>query len=289
MFDLHAHSTASDGSLTPTALLALASKSGMSGLALTDHDTIRGLAEARLAAAEHAITLINGVEISAGWNNRTVHILGLGIDPRSPLLNAALADAEERRRDRGRLIGERLEQKGVGNAYQLTCELAGNNLVGRAHFARMLVEQRVAKDNKQVFRRFMVRGKPGYVAANWMAMDEAIGLIRRSGGAAVLAHPAAYTLTTRKLKLLMGEFSAAGGDGIEVASGNAEQAEIERLATLANEFGLMASSGSDFHGPDKPWLRLGQNRPVPERCTPIWHHQALAIDANRCYETVPPK
>lgn len=276
MIDLHSHSTASDGSLAPADLVAFARQCKVEKLALTDHDTLSGLDEASRAANQIGLTLVRGVEISALWGRQTVHVVGLGIDPHNPPLRQALAGAEKTRRDRARAIGQRLEERaGIENAYSRTCELAGDAPIGRAHYARMLVQYGYARDNKQVFKRYMVRGKPGYVAANWMAMDGAITLIQQSGGVAVLAHPARYALTATKLRGLVGDFAESGGNAIEVVSGRPRPGEPEHLARLANDHELLASTGSDFHGPDKPWLKPGGSPALPANCRPLWEVHPL--------------
>lgn len=275
MIDLHTHSTASDGSLSPAALVACAHECRITRLALTDHDTVSGLAEARDAGRKLGVDIVDGVEISATWANRTLHILGLGIDPGNSQLVAGLRAAAIARTERAREIGRRLEAAGVSEAWTLTRELAGDGLIGRAHFASMLVNHKHAKDNTQVFKRFMVQGKPGYVPASWMPMEKAVALIRDSGGVAVLAHPVAYALTTRKLRAAIEEFADAGGEGMEVVSGRIEPADVIRLARLAEEFGLWASAGSDYHGPDKPWLKLGHVPALPSGSRPVWEHPAL--------------
>ena len=275
MIDLHSHSTASDGSLSPSELIALASTRGVQHLALTDHDTLSGLEEARIAGQQQDVGLVNGVEISARYGAITVHILGLGVDPGHGDLRAALNLAAERREQRGVEMGARLERAGISDALIKTRAIAGSGAIGRAHFARMLVENGHAKDFKQVFRRFMVSGKPGYVPASWMAMEDAVSVINASGGVAVLAHPAAYRLTTRKLGLLIGSFRECGGGAIEVVSGEPTKDEVTRLARIACQHDLGASMGSDFHGPDKPANQLGRVQPLPEHCEPVWERHPL--------------
>lgn len=270
MIDLHTHSTASDGSYTPTELISHAAEAGITRLALTDHDTVSGLAEAREASIEHGISLVPGIELSTQWGTQTLHIVGLGIDPTSNSLCKIIIEAQQTRVDRGRAIGKKLEQAGVRNAYQDTCQLAGSALIGRAHFARYLIDQGLAKDFKQVFKRYMVRGKPGYAPAIWIDMDQAVAHIHRSGGIAVLAHPMRYNLSSGKRRRVVEAFSAAGGDAIEVVAGRTSPAEIDIVARLAIEFNLLASAGSDFHGPDKPWVQLGNLPRLPSDCRAVW-------------------
>ena len=275
MIDLHTHSTASDGSFTPQQLVINASDAGISHLALTDHDSVDGIAEARLAATENGINLIDGIELSVRWQSKTLHIVGLGINPECPVLTRVIETAQQIRINRGRAIGEKLEMAGVEDAYKKTCEIAGSALVGRSHFARMLVAAGHAKDIKQVFKRFMVRGKPGYASAEWIELAPAINAIHDAGGVAIVAHPMRYNLSRRQLEHLLADFKQAGGDAMEVISGRSTKNETELMSRLANQFELAASTGSDFHGPDKPWLKLGCLVRLPANCTPIWQKARL--------------
>lgn len=275
VIDLHTHSTASDGGLSPAALVKLASSRGVERLGLTDHDTISGLQEARCAANALGVSLVDGVEISACYGAMTVHILGLGIDTEHSGLQNSLSLSTRRRTLRGREIGARLEKAGINEAYERTRAIAGDGAIGRAHFARMLIDQGHAKDFKQVFRRFMVSGRPGYVPPSWMTMDQAVAVINASSGVAVLAHPAAYKLTTRKLKMLVGAFRECGGGAIEIVSGPSSADEITRLCRIANDHDLAGSTGSDFHGVDKPANRLGETPPLPANCSPVWERHPL--------------
>ena len=273
MIDLHTHSTASDGSYTPTELVCHAANAGITQLALTDHDTVSGLAEAHHASVKRGISLVKGIELSAQWGTQTIHIVGLGIDPESTALSQAIVQTQQIRISRGRTIGKKLEQAGIPDAYQDTCKLAGSELVGRAHFARYLVQQGFAKDFKQVFKRYMVRGKPGFAPAEWIEMEQAVDCIQLAGGAAVLAHPMRYNLSSGKRRQVVEAFAAAGGDAIEVVAGRTNPAEIDIAARLALDYELLASVGSDFHGPDKPWVRLGSLPSLPAACRGIWQQQ----------------
>lgn len=275
MIDLHTHSTASDGSYTPTDLVVHSSINGIQHLALTDHDTVDGLDEAKIASKKHGISLIPGIELSAQWQNRTLHIVGLSIDPTEPSLKTTISEAKRTRADRARLIGARLEKAGVEYAYRLTRELAGTDLLGRLHFAKMLVDQGYAKDFKQVFKRYMVRGKPGYASAEWIETETAIRVIHQAGGVAVLAHPARYSLSMGQLRKALRDFKYCGGDAMEVVSGNPQTQEIANMSRLADEYSLSASVGSDFHGPDKPWLTLGRLQTLPVNNSSVWEAHDL--------------
>ena len=268
--DLHTHSTASDGTLTPTELVARASTAGLRVLALTDHDNTDGLAEAGHAAAQHGLILIPGVEISVTWNTLTVHLVGLRLDPANTELQTGLARLMEFRAWRAEEIGRRLAKHGIDDAYAGARALAKGRLVGRTHFARLLVKQRHAADTNEVFRHFLTRGKPGHVPGDWASLEEALGWIRGAGGEAVIAHPARYGLTRSRMQRLLGEFRELGGVGVEVVTGSHSRDEAFTFARHAREQRLRASAGSDYHGPENPWLELGRLPPLPEGCVPLW-------------------
>ncbi|WPL15393.1 Error-prone DNA polymerase [Thiorhodovibrio winogradskyi] len=274
--DLHTHSTASDGTLTPTQLVRRAAAAQVPILALTDHDTLAGIAEAQGAAADCNLRLVPGVEISVTWQNQTVHILGLGVDPRNPTLNAGLEDLRGFRHWRAEEIGRRLDKAGYAGAFEGAKALSNGRLIGRTHFARFLVARGAADDVRGVFKHFLVKGKPGHVRGQWAELADAVGWIRAAGGQAVIAHPARYGLTRSKLLRLITEFKAAGGTGIEVISGSHSRDEYFVFARHAREQGLLASAGSDFHGPEQPWIELGRLPKLPEGCTPIWQDWPIA-------------
>ncbi|BAO43923.1 PHP domain-containing protein [Thiolapillus brandeum] len=271
-YDLHSHSTISDGTLTPGELVALAARSGVDVLGLTDHDNVSGIAEARVVAGQKGIALVPGTEISVSWNGYTVHILGLNVDPEAPELLAGLHQLCRYRTWRAEEIGRRLEKKGISGAYAGACELATGALVGRLHFARFLVQQGHAPDTRAVFRKYLVKGKPGYVNGEWASLEDALSWIERAGGLAVIAHPARYSMTRGKLRQLIGEFKALGGRGLEVVSGSHSRDEYFTMAKHARDFGLLASAGSDYHGPENPWINLGQLPALPPGCEPVWNH-----------------
>ncbi len=270
MIDLHTHSTASDGTLSPADLVLQASKAGVTALALTDHDCVAGIAEAQLAADKNDIKLIPGIELSVMWSGRTLHLLGLNIDTSNSDLTIALQKVLDFRRWRAKEIARKLEDIGVENALDGARKMARTDLIGRSHFARHLVEQGHAKDFRQVFKRFLVKGKPGHVRGEWMSLEAGINLIHQSSGVAVLAHPARYNLSRTKLRSLFKELKTLGADGIEVVSGCHSKDENQTMAQHALDFGFPASQGSDYHGPDKPWVQLGRLPPMHYRCTPIW-------------------
>lgn len=269
--DLHSHSTASDGTLVPEALVRRARAAGVEVLALTDHDTLEGLAEAQRAADVVGLTLVPGVEISVSWGGRTVHVVGLHTDPTHQGLRAGLARLLEYRAWRAEEIGRRLAKHGIAGAYEGARALSNGRLIGRTHFARFLVTRGVASDLRDVFNRFLVSGKPGHVAGEWATLEEATRWIRESGGQAVIAHPARYKLTRTRLLHLIGAFRECGGVGLEVVSGSHGRDEMLAFGVLAREQRLLASAGSDYHGPENPWIELGRLPALPAGCTPIWH------------------
>jgi hypothetical protein len=274
-FDLHCHSAASDGVLTPAALVRRAAANGVQVLALTDHDELAGLAEAQAAADECGVRLVPGVEISITWGGITIHVVGLGIDPGSDTLARGLAHVRSSRARRAERIAAEFDRLGIPGTLEGAYSYAGNpNLVGRAHFARYLVEQGVARDVKSVFGRFLVAGKPGYVPHEWAVLTDAVGWIRASGGRAVVAHPGRYRLSPERLREFFVEFIAAGGEGVEVVTGSHTRAQYAEYAQLARELGLAASRGSDFHGPDESEIDLGALPPLPPDLKPVWHDWA---------------
>jgi len=270
-YDLHTHSTASDGSLTPEALVARAIEHNVDVLALTDHDGTVGINAAQKAAQGTALELIAGVELSVSLGSRTVHIVGLNIDINSQSLQDGLFKLREYRADRAQEIAKRLEKSGIEGALEGARMYASDVMLGRVHFAQFLVEQGLAKDINDVFKRYLVRNKPGYVPGKWASLEEAMAWINDAGGQAVIAHPARYKMTATKLARLTAEFKELGGAAIEVVSGRQHPEEIKTMARLTDKFELLASCGSDFHTPDNTWVELGRINALPETCTPIWH------------------
>jgi predicted metal-dependent phosphoesterase TrpH len=272
VIDLHSHSHYSDGSLAPSALCRLAADKGVEVLALTDHDSVRGIAEAEAAAGECGLRLIPGVEVSALWGKTLVHVLGLNINPRDPALLAALEHQAGARGRRARLIADRLLDLGKGDSWPFVMAATEGDAdrVGRTHFARYLVEAGHARTLQQAFTRLLGDGKPASVPIPWVPMPTAIGWIRASGGVAVLAHPSRYGISQTKLRALLQEFRETGGQGMEVASGAERPNVVSQMAQLAGRFDLLASQGSDYHGAHMPWLKLGEFAPLPSGCRPVW-------------------
>jgi predicted metal-dependent phosphoesterase TrpH len=271
-YDLHNHSTASDGTLSPTELVEQSAAAGVRVMALTDHDTTEGIEEACRAAARLGIGLIPGVEISVTWQTQTIHILGLNVDIDNQRLQQGLAGLRAFRRRRAERIAEGLAKAGIPGTHEGARVLADGGLISRTHFARHLVKLGLAADERQVFKHFLVKGKPGYVAGQWADLADALEWIHQSGGQAVIAHPARYRMTRSKLRRLLQEFVKHNGAGIEVVSGSHSRDDYYAMAKHAQDFGLYASAGSDFHSPDYPWITLGKLPRLPDGCRPIWHH-----------------
>jgi predicted metal-dependent phosphoesterase TrpH len=270
MIDLHAHSTVSDGLLSPTELVMHAANSGVRVLALTDHDDISGLAEASIAATAHNIALVNGVEISVTWKKRTLHIVGLKVNPENAALKSGLAAVRLGRIERARQMSAGLEKVGIHGAFEAASSFAENSILTRMHFARFLVEKQYAKDAKSVFKKYLVKGKPGYVDHEWMCLESAVNLIRNSGGVAVLAHPGRYEIKRTNMLLLLEEFRALGGEAIEVVTGSHTPAHYVEYAKYAQLFGLKASQGSDYHGKGISFMGMGRLPALPSQCVPVW-------------------
>lgn len=266
VIDLHTHSNCSDGILTPEDLVSRASEAGVEVLALTDHDTLAGVARAQQAAESLGLTLISGVELSCEWSGVGIHVVGLGMDCRAPVLRAGLASQYQARQQRAQLIASRLEKRGLPDALAGAEAAAKGAVVGRPHFAAYMVQCGFVSSFNAAFRRYLGNGKPGDVKTFWPDLETAIRWINDSGGIAVLAHPARYRLTRQKLKRLVSAFVRAGGAGIEVISGHQETETTRQLADLAERFDLYASAGSDFHNPEIPWQRLGGFGTLPARC-----------------------
>jgi hypothetical protein len=270
MIDLHSHSNISDGLLSPSELVEHAANNGVRVLALTDHDDIGGLAEARQAAAQHGITLVNGVEISVTWKKRTLHIVGLNVDPDHAALQSALAAVRAGRVERARQMAASLEKSGIHGSFEVASSYAQQSILTRMHFARFLVDRGYAKDPKSVFKKYLVKGKPGYVDHEWMSLESALELIINSGGVAVLAHPGRYEIKRTNMLLLLEEFRALGGAAIEVVTGSHTAAQYVEYAKYAQLFGLKASQGSDYHGKGISFMGMGRLPELPSNCIPVW-------------------
>lgn len=269
--DLHSHSTCSDGLLSPAELVERAVLRGVDMLALTDHDELSGLAPARAAAAQLGLRLINGVEISVQWEDTTLHIVGLNVDPSHVPLVDGLAAIRSGREQRAQRMADSLTAAGITGSLEGARRYAKNpELLSRSHFARYLVEAGHARDTNAVFRNFLTPGKPGYVPHQWAALSDALDWITGSGGLAVLAHPGRYPLNQQQAEKLLGEFVQLGGAAVEVVTGSHTPDEFVIWARYAKRFGLRASAGSDFHGPGEGYRDVGNVPVLPAGCDPVW-------------------
>ena len=269
--DLHCHSVVSDGTLSPEELALRAHQNGVHLWSLTDHDVLGGQARAQDAALNLGMEYVSGVEISISWMGQTVHIVGLGFDPSNLTLQDGLRATRDGREERARQMAAQLAQIGIENSYEGALKFAGNpELIARTHFARYLVEQQVCRDMDEVFRKYLVAGKPGYVSHRWASLDQAVDWITGAGGEAVIAHPGRYRLNAMQMDELYVRFKDLGGAGIEVVTGSHSPDQYQTYAKVAKRYGFLASRGSDFHDPQESDIDLGQLPHLPEHLTPIW-------------------
>lgn len=252
--------------------MARASAQGVTHLALTDHDTIAGLSAAKLAASDEGMELINGIELSCVWRSHTIHVVGLDFDERQEAFRAALARQNDNRWQRARLIADKLAKLNVPDLLDRATAFAGGDVPGRPHFASVLVEAEVVPRPAHAFKRYLGTGKPGDVKACWPELAEVVEWIVQAGGIAVLAHPRKYRLTATKLRELVKDFQAVGGQGIEVSVSGQSSGDLGFVAELARRQGLWASQGSDFHFPGAPWCELGRIMKMPDGLEPVWQH-----------------
>ncbi len=273
IYDLHSHTTASDGSLTPSELVMRADIKQIDVLAITDHDTLGGLAEAQSAIEQNnlKVKLSNGVEISTKWHGYEIHIVGLGVDTKDEVLQSCLEIQLKHRDLRAKAISEKLSKKGIEGVFEQANKLAKGQAVSRTHFAKVLLERGIVSNFDAAFKKYLGKGKSAYVSPNWMDIDSAIKAIHRAEGLAVLAHPIRYDMSNKWMTKLITEFAALGGDGIEVGLSQMSQNQRDHLSRLADTYGLYCSQGSDFHSPAK-WTELGKNLRLTEKCKPIWQH-----------------
>lgn len=270
-FDFHCHSCVSDGLLAPATLARRAADNGVDCWALTDHDDIGGLGEARAAAEEVGLPFFNGVEISIEWHETPIHIVGLGFSADAAELTAGLGALRAGRVERARRMGDALAAIGIPGVYEGALSYVTNpNLISRAHFARYLVSIGIARDLQGVFDHYLTPGKPGYVDHRWATLADAVGWILAGGGVAVVAHPGRYRMSGGDMRRFLDEFRDLGGQAIEVASGSHSPDHILHFARLARHYAFHASRGSDFHGPDESYVDLGRAPPLPPDLKPVW-------------------
>jgi len=269
--DLHCHSVVSDGTLSPEQLAERAYANGVRLWALTDHDELGGQQRAQLAASALGMDYLPGVEISVTWMGQTIHIVGLGIDAAHAGILEGLRRTREGRGNRAKQMAEQLLKAGIPGAYEGALHFAGNQeLISRTHFARFLVEQGICKDTEQVFKRYLVEDKPGYVPDLWATLDDAVAWIKEAGGAAVIAHPGRYKLSAMQMDELYKHFKEIGGMAIEVITGSHSPNQYQTYGKIAQHYGFLASRGSDFHDPEESYIDLGTLPHLPDHLTPVW-------------------
>lgn len=270
--DLHTHSTASDGKLTPTQLVDLAVQENVQMLALTDHDTISGLAEAHQAAQQHNLKIINGCELSVAWHKIPLHMVALGFEEDCQGILKWTSQNQSIRLQRGRQIADLLKKKGLPDLFERAVQEAGDSQLGRPHFATVMVNEGIVKDTNKAFDHYLGNKKLGQIRDVWPQLEEILPDLCHYSCELVLAHPKRYPLTVTKLKSAISDFKKFGGTAIEVASGNERPDHVRFLERLSREYELKASAGSDFHGPFGPWTQVGRYTQVHEQeIKPIWY------------------
>jgi len=268
--DLHCHSYESDGELSPASLVERAAGNGVQVLALTDHDTVSGIAEATSKANELGVRLINGIELSCVWRKFTIHILGLNFSMDNEVMSLVQKQQMDARLSRAELIAEKLIKKGLPDVLARACALSRNGVPGRPHFAQALIEQGAVKDFGEAFKKYLGAGKVGDVRDVWPELSQVLTWIQDAQGSAVIAHPRKYNMTLTKLREMIVEFKAGGGSGIEVITSGQKQGEIGMLSDLCQRFELLGSVGSDFHTSKYPWAELGRIPALPDSVKPVW-------------------
>jgi predicted metal-dependent phosphoesterase TrpH len=257
VIDLHTHSTASDGSLSPTALVHAAAVRGVTVLALTDHDTLAGISEAEQAAKQEGIRFIPGIEIEISWEPGEFHLLGLGVSKPSPAFMETIVGLAQKREARNHAIIGRMREAGIEVQYEDILALSGGHSVGRPHFASFMVNQHIVKNHEQAFEKYLAKGKPFYVPRECLEFRRALALIKESGGITVLAHPMSLYVAWGSLPSLIRNFQEQGMDGIEAWHPNATLKACKRLEELGRSLNMYITAGSDFHGVNRPDRKLG--------------------------------
>lgn len=271
--DLHVHSTCSDGALSVPDLLERALAADIQTIALTDHDTIKGVETARewlSNNSEASLQLISGTELSCVWQGVTIHVVGLNFDVQNTLLESYLQGLDYARLERAELIASRLEKQGFKGALAGAQAIAGEAQLGRPHFARWLVDAGHCDSMNAAFKRWLGRGKLGDVKVFWPGLEEAVDVVVKAGGVAVLAHPQHYGMTRAKLKRLVFAFAQAGGSALELPLGKDHADVALYVRRLLNECELSVSLGSDFHADSEWGPRLGVDVALARNLNPVW-------------------
>ena len=271
--DFHCHSRASDGALTAHQLIDRAKNYQVTAMAITDHDTTKGYVDVKEYALTQGIQLYAGAEISCDWQGHTIHIVALDFDVNNSPLQAGLEQIRQLRWQRANTILEKLAKRPNFQNHDLPALLqqqVGEGVVGRGHFAQLLIELGYVKNSQQAFDKYLKKGRVGFAPCLWPDLSVVVKWIIEAGGIAVIAHPGLYKFTSRKLNKMIEEFKGAGGQGIEVINSPRPTSETIGMAERANRYQLLASMGSDFHRPEHTWRGLGWLADLPETCKPVW-------------------
>ena len=270
MIDLHTHSTCSDGTFSPAELVREAKRSGLTHLSLTDHDTAQGVAEARAEAGALGLSFIGGLEISAEYQPGTLHVLGYGFDENDAVLGERLEYVRRCRAERNPKIAENLRALGIDVDMEEVKAASGHGLVGRPHFAKVLFDKGYVGSLQEAFDRYLAKGRPAYVNKVRLTPEESLSVMRKAGGVAVLAHPLQLKAgRDGELEAVVKRLVDLGLQGMECYYRNHSARDTEALLALALKCGLIATGGSDFHGANRPGIRLGTgegNLDVPLEC-----------------------
>lgn len=268
MVDLHTHSTASDGTFSPTELAQEAHRAGISLFALTDHDTVEGVTEAQQAADQLGLYVLPGIEISVTWQPGELHMLGLGVDNKNETLRSLLKYAQEKRTERNRKMLDKFSEAHIIIDEERLADIAGGKVIGRPHFARYLVQEKKAKSIQDAFFKFLAKGRPFYVEKECLPLKDALQYIKKARGVPVLAHPMSLYLSWNALPAAIEGFKEQGLEGLEAWHSGARRSECVRLEALAQKLGLIVTAGSDFHGKNRKNVYLGrtcENMPIDDR------------------------
>lgn len=256
--DLHTHSTASDGTCSPAELVTLAASAGIKVLALTDHDTLSGVAEAQQTGRTLGVEVIPGVELSVDWQGTDIHVLGYGMSRDSTPIQGLLDWVQQQRVCRNEGIAAQMAADGVEVSLPQLRQRWPGAIIGRPHFARLLVEQGRAETVQDAFARWLNPGRPYYLPRVKVTLEQAVQALRESGGVAVLAHPLQYGFSSDKLERLVSEFACTAMGGMEIYYTGYTLPQRQQLVCLAQTYHLFVTGGSDFHGGNKPHIHLGE-------------------------------
>jgi predicted metal-dependent phosphoesterase TrpH len=260
VIDLHVHSDRSDGTDTPERVIELAAEAGCTAIALTDHDRLDGIAEARAAGARRGVEVVAGCETSCRTEAGTLHLLAYFVEDAEGPFQAALSELRDTRRERNVALGERFAELGLPVTFDEMQDEAGAGGVGRPHAAAVLVRKGVVASAQEAFDRWLAKGRPAYVERRRLAASDAMALVRASGGVPVLAHPLTLELDWEDLRRRVAELAELGLGGLEAYYGRYPPETRDALAGLAHDLRLVATGGSDYHGRYKPDLRIGVGR-----------------------------